>query len=107
MLSKRGETGWGIFLTPVRIRSAPRPLSFVRLATHRRLQPPPYRTTDNRIEGVVLAFKDITERYRVEEQFRQAIEAAPNRRKRIGCAPAPPDRARARGRASPHRPRYT
>jgi two-component system CheB/CheR fusion protein len=37
----------------------------------------PYRTTDNRIDGVVLAFTDITERYRAEEQFRRAIEAAP------------------------------
>jgi two-component system, chemotaxis family, CheB/CheR fusion protein len=37
----------------------------------------PYRTTDNRIDGVVLAFTDITERYRAEEQFRWAIEAAP------------------------------
>lgn len=37
----------------------------------------PYRTTDNQIDGVVLAFTDITERYRAEEQFRRAIEAAP------------------------------
>ena len=37
----------------------------------------PYRTTDDRIDGVVLAFIDITERYRAEEQFRRAIEAAP------------------------------
>jgi two-component system CheB/CheR fusion protein len=41
------------------------------------LQISPYRTTDDRIEGVVLAFMDITERYRAEEQFRRAIEAAP------------------------------
>jgi len=37
----------------------------------------PYRTTDDRVEGVVLAFTDITERYRPEEQFRRAIEGAP------------------------------
>jgi two-component system CheB/CheR fusion protein len=37
----------------------------------------PYRTVDDRIDGVVLAFTDITERYRAEEQFRRAIEALP------------------------------
>ncbi len=41
------------------------------------MQISPYRTTDDRIDGVVLAFTDITERYRAEEQFRRAIEAAP------------------------------
>jgi two-component system CheB/CheR fusion protein len=41
------------------------------------MQISPYRTTDDRIDGVVLAFMDITERYRAEEQFRRAIEAAP------------------------------
>jgi two-component system CheB/CheR fusion protein len=44
----------------------------------------PYRTTDDRIEGVVFTFVDITERKRAEkrlreseEQFRRAIEDAP------------------------------
>ena len=37
----------------------------------------PYRTTDDSVDGVVLAFTDITERYRAEEQFRRAIEDAP------------------------------
>src|SRR4029079_12325743 len=44
----------------------------------------PYRTMDDRIDGVVLTFMDITERERAEhavreseEQFRRAIEDAP------------------------------
>jgi PAS domain S-box-containing protein len=44
----------------------------------------PYRTTDNRIDGVVVTFVDITARVRAErdlraseEQFRRAIEEAP------------------------------
>ncbi|HYE14778.1 MAG TPA: CheR family methyltransferase, partial [Pyrinomonadaceae bacterium] len=44
----------------------------------------PYRTTDNKIDGVVVTFTDITERKRAqqalresEEQFRRAIEDAP------------------------------
>jgi PAS domain S-box-containing protein len=41
------------------------------------MQVSPYRTLEDRIDGVVLAFMDITERYRSEEQFRRAIEAAP------------------------------
>ena len=41
------------------------------------MQISPYRTIEDRIDGVVLAFMDITERQRVEEQFRRAIEAAP------------------------------
>jgi PAS domain S-box-containing protein len=41
------------------------------------MQITPYRTTEDRIDGVVLAFTDITERYRAEEQFRRAIEDAP------------------------------
>src|SRR5215217_4087675 len=41
------------------------------------MQMTPYRTTEDRIDGVVLAFTDITERYRAEEQFRRAIEDAP------------------------------
>jgi len=41
------------------------------------MQISPYRTIEDRIDGVVLAFLDITERQRVEEQFRRAIEAAP------------------------------
>ncbi len=41
------------------------------------MQISPYRTTEDRIDGVVLAFMDITERQRVEEQFRRAVEAAP------------------------------
>ena len=34
------------------------------------MQISPYRTVEDRIDGVVLAFMDITERYRAEEQFR-------------------------------------
>jgi two-component system CheB/CheR fusion protein len=48
------------------------------------MQISPYRTTDDRIDGVVLTFMDITERERAEhavreseEQFRRAIEDAP------------------------------
>ena len=48
------------------------------------MQISPYRTTDDRIDGVVLAFTDITERDRAEhatleskEQFRRALEDAP------------------------------
>jgi two-component system CheB/CheR fusion protein len=41
------------------------------------MQISPYRTIEDRIDGVVLAFMDITDRYRAEEQFRRAIEAAP------------------------------
>ncbi|HEX7770797.1 MAG TPA: CheR family methyltransferase, partial [Pyrinomonadaceae bacterium] len=48
------------------------------------MQISPYRTTDDRIDGVVLTFTDITEREGVEqamreseEQFRRAIEEAP------------------------------
>jgi two-component system CheB/CheR fusion protein len=44
----------------------------------------PYRTADNRIDGVVVTFVEITARYRAEEalrkseeQFRRAIEEAP------------------------------
>jgi two-component system, chemotaxis family, CheB/CheR fusion protein len=44
----------------------------------------PYRTTDNRIDGVVVTFMETTARYRAEEavrkseeQFRRAIEEAP------------------------------
>ena len=44
----------------------------------------PYRTTDDRIDGVVLTFMDITDRERAqqliresEEQFRRAVEDAP------------------------------
>src|SRR5215213_1320989 len=48
------------------------------------MQVSPYRTSEDHIEGVVLAFTDITERERAEharhegeEQFRRAIEEAP------------------------------
>jgi two-component system, chemotaxis family, CheB/CheR fusion protein len=48
------------------------------------MQISPYRTNEDRINGVVVAFLDITERHRTEqslrqseEQFRQAIEDAP------------------------------
>ena len=48
------------------------------------LQLAPYRTMDERIDGVVLSFVDMTERHRAEqhirkseEQFRRAIEEAP------------------------------
>ncbi|HXT28423.1 MAG TPA: chemotaxis protein CheB [Vicinamibacterales bacterium] len=34
----------------------------------------PYRTTDNRIEGVVITFQDITERYNAEIRLRQSEE---------------------------------
>ncbi len=34
----------------------------------------PYRTTDNRIDGVVITFIDITDRKRIEEDLRQAKE---------------------------------
>src|SRR6185436_2613900 len=34
----------------------------------------PYRTTDNRIEGVVITFQDITERYSAEVRLRQSEE---------------------------------
>src|SRR5262249_61632023 len=38
----------------------------------------PYRTLENKIDGAVLTFVDITERKRAEELFRLAVEAAPN-----------------------------
>ena len=38
----------------------------------------PYRTQDDRIEGVVITFVEITERKRAAEQFRLIVEAAPN-----------------------------
>ncbi len=41
------------------------------------MQISPYRTFEDRIDGVVLAFTDITDRYRSDEQFRRAIEVAP------------------------------
>jgi two-component system CheB/CheR fusion protein len=41
------------------------------------MQISPYRTLEDRIDGVVLVFIDITERHRAQEQFRRAIEAAP------------------------------
>ena len=41
------------------------------------MQISPYRTLEDRIDGVVLAFMDITERHRAEEQFRRAVESAP------------------------------
>jgi two-component system, chemotaxis family, CheB/CheR fusion protein len=48
------------------------------------MQVSPYRTNEDRIDGVVLAFTDITERQRAElargegeEQFRRAIQEAP------------------------------
>ena len=38
----------------------------------------PYRTQDNRINGVVVTFVDISERKRAAEHFRMVVEAAPN-----------------------------
>jgi two-component system CheB/CheR fusion protein len=38
----------------------------------------PYRSTDDRIEGIVITFVDIDTRKRAEERFRLAVEAAPN-----------------------------
>jgi len=38
----------------------------------------PYRTVDNKIDGIVISFIDVTERHRAEERFRLAVEAAPS-----------------------------
>jgi two-component system CheB/CheR fusion protein len=38
----------------------------------------PYRTADERIDGVVITFFDLTERRQAQERFRQVIEQAPN-----------------------------
>jgi len=36
----------------------------------------PYRTVDNKIDGIVVSFVEITQRRRAEERFRLAVEAA-------------------------------
>jgi PAS domain S-box-containing protein len=38
----------------------------------------PYRTVDNKIDGVVVTFIELTERRKAEERFRLAVEAAPS-----------------------------
>jgi len=38
----------------------------------------PYRTEDNRIEGVVVTYNDVTELKRAEEQFRTLADSIPN-----------------------------
>jgi PAS domain S-box-containing protein len=38
----------------------------------------PYRTADNRIEGVVVTYNDVTELKRAEEQFRTLADSIPN-----------------------------
>jgi PAS domain S-box-containing protein len=38
----------------------------------------PYRTVDNKINGIVISLIEVTERHRAEERFRLAVEAAPS-----------------------------